>query len=354
MANAILGDKMLDRLQNPSLIPSLNTMLMDVKTPNFQAITPNAIQKIHQENMELCALLCAKIARPFSFSVESFYFLLQHLSKHYTIALALSSHNLLYQAYLLMENTANIIPLLPSYETGKITQESIELAYKQGADCFIIPAINEDILTENILDSLPSDALKIIDISYPLALNLPLENLLRIYDIALINGENLGIMRPFGVLASKKDNFFGLPSIYLEIQNLYITFTQALHLRKEMAQNSYLRNLAQEFFYILEATLKDSCYCFYKTPPNTLALGLKGIKARNLIQSLLFDKIALINGQECLFGFTQPSFVLRLMGYSEMQSRELISLSFLEITPSLIPQFAKKIAEKYLQVRTLQ
>lgn len=337
---------MLDKLQNPELNSALNTQLFSVCHPNYQAITPTHLQQIRQDNAELCSLLNAKIARPFSFSLESFYFLLHTLSKHYKIALALSSHNLLYQAYLLLEES-NIIPLLPDPTLGYITQTQIQNAQNEGANCFILPHINEDILTQNALEFLPDNALKIIDISYTIALNLPLPNA----NLFLLNGENLGLMRPFGILTSNNASFYGIPHIYLEIQNLYATFKEAI-LNKHAKANT--QDLSQSFFHCLQASLKEQCYCFYQSPKNTLCLGLKSIKARNLIQSLMFDGIHIINGQECLFGFSQPSFVLRLMGYQEAQARELISLSFLEISPSLIPQIAQKIAQKYLQLIKLQ
>lgn len=335
---------MLDKLQNPELNQNLNTKLLASKTCNYQAITPAQIQQICQDNKELCSLLNTEIARPFSFSVESFYFLLHTLSKHYKIALALSSHNLLYQAYLLLEDS-NIIPLLPDFTLGYITQEALNNALDNGADCFILPHINEDILTQNPIECLPQNVLKIIDISYTIPLNLSLPNA----DLLLLNGESLGLMRPLGILASNHTSFYGIPSIYLEIQNLYAVFKEAI-----LSKRTNTQDLSQSFFCCLQAILGASCYCFYQTPPNTLPLGLKDIETRSLIQSLIFDGIHIINGQECLFSFNQYSFVLRLMGYQETQARELISLSFLEVSPSLIPQIAQKIAQKYLQVRQIK
>ncbi|TLD84438.1 nitrogen fixation protein NifS [Helicobacter sp. MIT 11-5569] len=338
---------MLDKLQNPELNQDLNAKLLTTRTCNYQAITPNALQNLRKDNAELCALLNAQIARPFSFNLESFYFLLQFLARHYKVALALSGHSLLYQAYLQLEGKSSIIPLLPDSTTGFITQKLLNNALDSGADCFILPHINEDILTQNSIESLPANVLKIIDISYTIPLNLPLPKA----DMLLLNGENLGLMRPFGILTSNQTSFYGIPSIYLEIQNLYAVFAEAIMQKRQKIEKL---DLSQSFFHSLQAILGEECYYFYQTPPNTLSLGLKGIKARNLIQSLIFDGIHIINGQECLFGFNQPSFVLRLMGYSEAQARELISLSFLEIAPSLIPQIAQKIAQKYLQLRQLQ
>ncbi len=341
---------MLDRLQNPEILQDLNQELCAISTPNHQAITPNAPQKIRKSNEELCDLLGdAHLARPFSFNLESFYFLLHTLSKHYRVAFALSSHSLFYQAYLQLESQTNIIPLIPDFSVGVITEDSLQDAINKGADCFILPYLNEDILTQNPIECLPKNVLRIIDISYAVALNLPLCDA----DIFLLNGENLGLMRPFGILASKSASFYGIPPLYLEIQNLYSVFAKAILMRRDSLQK-FPADLSKEFFYTLQAHLGQDCYYFYQTPPNTLALGLKDIRARNLIQSLIFDKIDLINGQECLFGFNQPSFVLRLMNYTEAQCRELLSLSFIHVPSNLIPQIAQKIAQKYTQVRELK
>lgn len=349
---------MLDRLQNPPLNRELNRHLIEVKTANHQSILPVQSQEIFKEGVALRELLGAKFLRPFSFNLESFYFLLTNFCHHYKVALALSSHNMLYCAYweLPLQYRENIFTLLPDFTSGSISQDSINAALDWGADCFIVPVLNEDILTLNPIESLPQNVLKVVDISYAVALNLSLPKA----DIMLLNGENLGIMRPFGILASSE--FYGISNIYLEIPHLYETFRQAIMLKRlnaKSVESEIPSDLARIFFdslriHLEKMGMRGSCYLFYQTPPNTLALGLKGIKARNLIQSLLFDDIGVINGQECLFGFARPSFVLREMGYSEAQSRELLSLSFLDISPNLIPEIAQKVAKRYLQLRNLE
>lgn len=365
MANAPLNSSdylMLDRLQNPPLNKELNQHLIDIKTANHQSILPAQSQEIFKEKAALCEILGKKFLRPFSFNLESFYCLLINLcSANWKIALALSSHDMLYCAYweLPLQYRENIFPLLPDFTSGSISQDSINAALNWGANCFIMPVLNEDILTSNPIESLPQNVIKVVDISYALALNLPLPQA----DIMLINGENLGIMRPFGIFASNEYwGVYGVSNNFLEIPRLYGTFRQAIMLKNSNAKsatNEIPSDLARIFFDALRINLekmgmRESCYLFYPTPPNTLALGLKGIKARNLIQSLLFDDIGVINGQECLFGFARPSFVLREMGYSEAQARELLSLSFLDISPSVIPEIAQKIAKRYLQLRNLE
>lgn len=330
---------MLDYLQNPPICDSLMHKLLAQSRPNPLAITPNATQKISQENKELSEFLGCKITRPFSFNLESFYFLLSTLTQKYKVALALSSHSMLYHAFLALPNRDLIIPLIPNKVSGKI---DIQKALEMGADCFILPYLNEDILTSNLhLDAAMEGVFSIWDISYALALGLPLP---KNADLFLANGENLGLMRPFGIMAGAEVLDFGL---YLEIENLYGVFLEAIKIQKAPKENQ-----AKLFLEALKKELQEDCYSFFDTPANTLPLGLKGIKARNLIQSLIFDGISLINGQECLFGFFKPSFVLQLMGYSENECRELLSLSFKESLE--IEALAQKIAQKYRQIKSLQ
>ncbi|MCI7766120.1 nitrogen fixation protein NifS [Helicobacter sp.] len=330
---------MLDYLQNPPIYASLMQKLIAQDRPNYLAITPSAGQKISQENKELSHFLGCEITRPFSFNLESFYFLLSKLSQKYKVALVLSSHQMLYSAYLALPNKESIIPIIPDKKSGQI---DIENALEKGADCFLIPYLNEDILTLNLhLDEILKDVFTLWDISYALALGLPLP---KNANFLIANGENLGLMRPFGIMAGKDILDLGL---YLEIENLYGVFLEAIRLQKVPKENQ-----AQLFFEILKKELQEDCYCFFETSSNTLPLGLKGIKARNLIQSLIFDDISLINGQECLFGFAKPSFVLQLMGYSENQARELLSLSFKEKVD--INRLAQKIIQKYRQIKSLQ
>ena len=66
---------MLDYLQNPPINLELMQKLIASKQPNYLAITPNASEKIWRENQALSNYLGCKIARPFSFNLESFYFL---------------------------------------------------------------------------------------------------------------------------------------------------------------------------------------------------------------------------------------------------------------------------------------
>ncbi|MDE5591681.1 MAG: nitrogen fixation protein NifS, partial [Helicobacter sp.] len=223
---------MLDYLQNPPLKMELMKGLMDTKVPNYFSLTPNIPSKIKQDKQNLNNVFRMKNIRPFSFSFENFYCLLMSLLREFKVAIVLSSHKMLYQASLSFESGA-FIPLIPDFKSGKIC---VQEAIKQGADCFVIPFLNEDILTSNAeLDEILADYFSVWDISYALALHLPLPKHANIY---LANGENIGLMRPFGVMAAKDHEFYGLSSIYLEIEKIYEVFLAAIKTQKMSARDN--------------------------------------------------------------------------------------------------------------------
>lgn len=113
-----------------------------------------------------------------------------------------------------------------------------------------------------------------------------------------------------------------------------------------------LKILKCNFFESLKAKLQDNIGLFaplHLSAPNTLALRLKHIKAREIIQALQIEGIYAINGLDCLYGNAKPSFVLQSMGYEEAQCRELISISYVDLKD--IESIATSIANAYLQLR---
>ena len=333
----------LDSLQNPPIKKDLMEKLVCVDYPNYQAIIPNAMQKIQKENGLLSEYLEMKIARPFTFSYESFFYLLSILTQKYKVALVLSSHPLLYYAYCNHFKKEEIIALIPQKDSGEI---KLDEALNNGANCVILPYLNEDILTSNLhLDSKLKDVFCIWDISYALALKMELP---QNADIFLANGENLGLMRGYGILACKESDFYGDFGIFLEIENLYAIFLEAIKTQKVLKDD-----VAKEFFLALKEILGEDCSFAFKSVKNTLPLRLKGSIARKLIQAVFFDEIKIINGIECLLGFAKPSFVLQLMGYTKREAREFLSISFLQNTADL-KKITNKIARKYQQLKEIE
>lgn len=85
------------------------------------------------------------------------------------------------------------------------------------------------------------------------------------------------------------------------------------------------------FFTTLKHHLGENVFTFFDykdTFKQSLHIGLKGIKARDLMRTLAMQGLYVTNGQGCSLGYSQPSFVLRALGFDEMTARGSLSLSF--------------------------
>lgn len=111
------------------------------------------------------------------------------------------------------------------------------------------------------------------------------------------------------------------------------------------------------FIKILTEALKEDLLFFVDanaTLSNVLHFGLKGIKAREVIRNLSLSNIFLTNGEGCSLGLSRPSRIIQAMGYSEMESRQALSLSFCkDLDHDEILYVVSKIAKSYRQIRAL-
>ncbi|EDZ62218.1 cysteine desulfurase [Sulfurimonas gotlandica GD1] len=113
----------------------------------------------------------------------------------------------------------------------------------------------------------------------------------------------------------------------------------------------------KEFIEALKESLKDDFFFFVgadATLDNVVHFGLKGIKARQVIRNLSLSNIFVTNGEGCSLGLSRPSRIIQEMGYTELQSRQALSLSFFKDLDSEEIQFvASKIAKSYRQIKAL-
>lgn len=315
----------LDLLQNPPLT-DINLCLLNRKTQNIPPISQAIFKQNQQEIRTLSAYFGGEDGGNFSFSSGDFLELFIKL-RDYKIAFAISNHQQAYQAYKLAKDLCHFYPIAPQRDTGIITDLPT-------CDVYMIPYINQDLLTYNPIAKLQNEiltknpnALMIIDISYALARGETLDFKLCPQSIFLCDGESLGFLRGYGVfLTSSKNCSLFPPTRYID--GFYTAFLSEI---KKRESSPKIQDQKEQVFEYLKQKLKEDVDLFApldSAMPNTLALRLKNIKARNLLQSLFLDQIFGINGQECLFGFSSPSFVLQEMGYIQDQARELLSLSF--------------------------
>lgn len=332
----------LDILQNPNITLKDNAFFFSLPTQNIPPASQTIFKHNQKELEALSEYFGGESGGNFSFLSGAFSELLLSLHTHkHNIALALSNHQQAYQSYHLLKSIIPITPILPTQESGIIEN----LNRFNSCDTFIIPYINQDLLTINPIQKLikqREDALFIIDISY--AVRFGLKPKIEKNTIFLCDCESLGFLRGHGVfLSSLSHTHYFSPTRYTH--QLYGTLLQKI--------KSYCtpkEDKKEEFFSLLNHKDISLFAPLTHSLCNTLALRLKGVKARNLLQSLQIEGINVINGQECLFGFSRPSFLLQEMGYTELISRELLSISFTDFDPK-IPSI---LAHHYNQLRTLE
>ncbi len=113
----------------------------------------------------------------------------------------------------------------------------------------------------------------------------------------------------------------------------------------------------EEFIKVLSETLKDDLI-FFVDPGSTLGnvvhFGLKGIKAREVIRNLSLSNIFVTNGEGCSLGLSRPSRTIQVMGHTESQSRQALSLSFhKDLSSDEIRYVVSKLSRSYRQIKAL-
>lgn len=338
----------LDLLQNPPLKPELNQCFFSQRTQNLPPISQASFSKNQNDLRSLSAYFGGESGGNFGFLSGAFVELFLRL-RNLKIGFALSNHQQAYQAYKLCKEICHFIPILPDLNEGVILDVP-------PCDVYILPYINQDLLTRNPITSLKEkilscnkESLLFLDVSYALARGERLDFRIDSQTIFLCDGESLGFLRGYGVFLGKEEHLsFFSPTRYVD--GFYLSLLQEIQRLQNMPRKEDKKEL---FFHSLQSILSDDVSLFAPLTSsfaNTLALRLKGIKARNLLQSLFLEEIFAINGQDCLFGFQSPSFVLQEMGYTELTSRELLSLSFDESSPSVV----EKIAQHYQNIKKLE
>lgn len=338
----------LDTLQNPEIKSELNACFFSQRTQNLPPISRASFAKNENDLKALSAYFGGESGGNFGFLSGTFIELFLRL-RNLKIGFALSNHQQAYQAYKLCKDICHFVPILPTLDEGII----LKIPH---CDVYLLPYINQDLLTCNPIAMLKEQALAqnpqslfIIDVSYALARGERLDFAIDDQTIFLCDGESLGFLRGSGVfLGLEKHASLFSPTRY--INEFYANFLQEVSRLQNTPQKEDKKEV---FFRSLQLILSDDVSLFAPMTSlfrNTLPLRLKGIKARNLLQSLFLEKIFAINGQDCLFGFQSPSFVLQEMGYTELESRELLSLSFDDFDSSVV----QRLALHYQNIKKLE
>lgn len=344
----------LDFLQNYPLNPKANAILSSSTYPNLSALNPTEVSAFKKKSVEFANIFEGNMAFPFGFGCSDWLALFSQIQNK--IAYATSNHQQAYTALKLLKNEP--FKLIPNLKSGRIEMNIIDEAINQNCDCFIIPFVNQDILTINDIIAIKErlkkkleDFIIIVDISYAQSSQIPIPNILDKHTIFLLNSESIGLLRGNGIIIARD---FIDPGIFPQTLANIKLFDAALEaVKNPLLEYSNITDSKIIFYNKLKDILKENLSLFApleNTLPNALPLRFHSIKARVFLQSLLIAKIYAINGQECLFGLSRPSFVLQEMGYSQTQSRELISISYINLEDKDLTLLIKTLAHTYRQI----
>ncbi len=151
-----------------------------------------------------------------------------------------------------------------------------------------------------------------------------------------------GVLLHNGMFEQKSVGFTDSIALSLLFQGLE-NFTPNLHVKEIFLQE-------------LKEVFKDDMFLFVNqdyTLEFCLHVGFKGIKARELIRSLVFEDIFITNGEGCALGLSRPSRIIEQMDCG-LDNKNAISFSFnTDFTQTQIKSIVKSLHEKYKQIRAL-
>lgn len=276
--------------------------------------------------------------KTFSFSKEGFLGLFLELKGK--IAISVGECEALIQGAKLYESFGFKVTWLNLNKDGKINIKNIEnenidflFLSSYTMDTFVKTSLKEikDFTSAKIISNGTAQIDKLSDAVY--------------FDNYKLTGYSLA-----GVLLFEEKDFFQL---------LNIGFIDTLAIKycfEALISQKFNYQMKEIFLEKLKNKFKDDIY-FFVNPNDTLAyslhIGLKEIKARELIRTLALNKIFITNGEGCSLGLSKPSRVIQEMGYDETTSRNSIHFSFSqEYEDEEIDRIINLIYLKYIQIKS--
>lgn len=277
--------------------------------------------------------------KTFSFSKEGFLGLFLNLSKDLKvkIAVSLGECEALIEGAKLYQSLGFDVEFIELKKAGNVNfdqlkNKDIEFLFLSSyvMDTFLITSLEEikNFTNAKIISNASADFSKISDAIY--------------FDNYKLCGYHFS-----GILLFNDELFENSSLAFIDTIAIKACFESL----KNRRFNIKVKNIFKEK---LITKFKDDIYFFVdnnKTLPYTLHFGLKNIKAREIIRTLVFDNIFLSNGEGCSLGLSKPSRVIQAMGYDEVTSRNSISLNFSEdYGEDLIEKIVDKIFQRYRQI----
>lgn len=347
------------------LQPPKQLFYLDVNhAPSFQPFESAPIgirlRSGDSKSLELLQNLNRSFAEEFGYSEAVFcnfspaslsFFIDQAILPKETIALSSKLPYNLYHAGKLLEKSGRTILWVDADAEGGLCEKSLASAKDNGARYLVCSAVDEDTFYVESMEKVNRyfDAKHLI---LDLSNALKLENIPKAF-AAFVWGYKVGSFKHSGIFLGSDCTYVDMiPSIDLTVyDHFYHAYTKASHESYghiETIRDGFVKQLTDALGCRVKVMINP-----LQTLPNSCYVGFDGIYARDFIRSMALEGIYLTNGELCSLGLSQPSRILKAIGYSDEEARVAISFSFGNMSLEDVESIGEKVIYKYRQLRAI-
>ena len=304
------------------------------------SLSPFDTHYFDSQSKELCQQFNYSKLKTFAFSKEGFLGLLLELKG--TIAISEGECQALYEAGKMYESLGQSIQWIKLTKEGQLDVTTLNQDIK----------IDYAFISPYIMDTYVKVALKTFkDRTQAYIISNATIEANIFSDAIYFDNYKLTGFNSSGVLLFENEEFSLLPVGTIDTLAVSLTLQGLRHQFFESKTRKMFLQKMQVYF-------KDDLFYFVKprtTLPYILHIGLKGVKAREIIHAMAFRKIYLSNGEGCSLGISKPSRILQHMGYTKEQSSQALQLSFTKnLTAKQIGTVISYLHFEYTQLRSLK
>lgn len=257
----------------------------------------------------------------------------------------------LYHAGQLLEKCGRQIIWVDADSEGGLCEKSLASAKEHGARYLVCSAVDED--TFYIEDmKMINQYFDVNHLILDLSNALKLENIPKVF-AAFVWGYKVGSFKHSGVFVCSKCNFADMIplidlTVYDHFYHAYMKFVHEEYGNIGVIRDRFLKQITDALGSRVKILINPQLIL-----PNSCYISFDGIYARDMIRSMALEGIYLTNGELCSLGLSQPSRILKVIGYSAEEAREAISFSFGNMLLEDVESIGEKVVYKYRQLRAI-
>lgn len=279
------------------------------------------------------------------------FFMHQAIPEKEIVALSSKLPYHLYHAGQLLEKYGRQIIWIDADTEGGLCEKSLALAKEHGARYLVCSAVDEDTFYIEDMKKI-SRYFDMNHLLLDLSNALKLENIPKAFS-AFIWGYKVGSFKHSGVfMCSKCNSSDMIPSIDLTVYDhfyhAYIKFSHEKYGNIGVIRDQFLKQIVDALGNKVKILINPQLIL-----PNSCYISFDGVYARDMIRTMALEGIYLTNGELCSLGLSQPSRIVKAIGYSDEEVRVAISFSFGNLTCEDVENIGGKVIYKYRQLHAI-